>query len=576
MPADMIQCRKNNKINTQNKETCMESQRSFLIIGLALVSFLLWQQWQKDYGPQLVEPAAQEQTQQTAQGVPSFEDVNSEEVPSGDAAAPSAQVATASQNTSRIIEVKTDTLDLRIDLLGGDVVSADLLKFPVKQGSDIPYSLLRSGNGLYVAQSGLTGAQGPDADKVVGRPVYNTSSEFYEMTGDTLVVPLTWKNSAGLSVTKTFTFTKDSYEIDVSYTVENGTASNATVQPYAQLKQVMAFEDDSNMFMPTYRGAAYSTEDDRYQKLTFDDIEDENLRVTTKAGWVGMLEHYFVSAWVPPQDATNSLYSRNQNNRYAVVGVLAPSATIAAGDTQTLSSTLYLGPKDQDSLAQIARGLDLTVDYGFLWWISKYLFALLQFLHSLVNNWGVAIILITIVVKGAMYWLTKKQYESMARMRNLAPKMQQLKDRFGDDRQKMSQAMMELYRKEKVNPMGGCLPLLLQMPIFLALYWVLMESVELRHADFVLWITDLSVKDPYFVLPILTGASMYLLQKLQPTTITDPMQQKIMQWMPVAMSVFFLWFPAGLVLYWLVSNVITLVQAKMIYASMEKRGISSK
>ncbi|MCB4437267.1 membrane protein insertase YidC [Alteromonas sp. McT4-15] len=554
----------------------MESQRSFLIIGLALVSFLLWQQWQKDYGPQLVEPAAQEQTQQTAQGVPSFEDVNSEEVPSGDAAAPSAQVATASQNTSRIIEVKTDTLDLRIDLLGGDVVSADLLKFPVKQGSDIPYSLLRSGNGLYVAQSGLTGAQGPDADKVVGRPVYNTSSEFFEMTGDTLVVPLTWKNSEGLSVTKTFTFTKDSYEIDVSYTVENGTASNATVQPYAQLKQVMAFEDDSNMFMPTYRGAAYSTEDDRYQKLTFDDIEDENLRVTTKAGWVGMLEHYFVSAWVPPQDATNSLYSRNQNNRYAVVGVLAPSATIAAGDTQTLSSTLYLGPKDQDSLAQIARGLDLTVDYGFLWWISKYLFALLQFLHSLVNNWGVAIILITIVVKGAMYWLTKKQYESMARMRNLAPKMQQLKDRFGDDRQKMSQAMMELYRKEKVNPMGGCLPLLLQMPIFLALYWVLMESVELRHADFVLWITDLSVKDPYFVLPILTGASMYLLQKLQPTTITDPMQQKIMQWMPVAMSVFFLWFPAGLVLYWLVSNVITLVQAKMIYASMEKRGISSK
>lgn len=360
----------------------------------------------KDYGPQLVEPAAQEQTQQTAQGAPSFEDVNSEEVPSGDAAAPSAQVATASQNTSRIIEVKTDTLDLRIDLLGGDVVSADLLKFPVKQGSDIPYSLLRSGNGLYVAQSGLTGAQGPDADKVVGRPVYNTSSEFYEMTGDTLVVPLTWKNSAGLSVTKTFTFTKDSYEIDVSYTVENGTASNATVQPYAQLKQVMAFEDDSNMFMPTYRGAAYSTEDDRYQKLTFDDIEDENLRVTTKAGWVGMLEHYFVSAWVPPQDATNSLYSRNQNNRYAVVGVLAPSATIAAGDTQTLSSTLYLGPKDQDSLAQIARGLDLTVDYGFLWWISKYLFALLQFCTT-VNNWGVAIILITIVVKGAMYWLTK-------------------------------------------------------------------------------------------------------------------------------------------------------------------------
>ncbi len=237
-------------------------------------------------------------------------------------------------------------------------------------------------------------------------------------------------------------------------------------------------------------------------------------------------------------------FIRNLKNQYAVIGVLSPSESIAPGETKTLASTLYMGPKDQESLAKIARGLDLTVDYGILFWISQPLFALLTFLHSLVNNWGVAIILITIVVKGAM--------------------------------QKMSQAMMELYRKEKVNPMGGCLPLLLQMPIFLALYWVLMESVELRHADFVLWITDLSTKDPYFVLPILTGASMYLLQKLQPTTITDPMQQKIMQWMPVAMSVFFLWFPAGLVLYWLVSNVITLVQAKMIYASMEKRGISSK
>ena len=552
----------------------MESQRSFLIIGLALVSFLLWQSWQKDYGPQPVVPVEQQQTQETSQGVPSFNENGSEDVPSSDSV-PAAQPIAAAQSSNRIIEVKTDTLDLRIDLLGGDVVSADLLKFPVEQGSDIPYSLLRSGNGLYVAQSGLIGAQGPDASSS-GRPVYNAQSDYYEMTGDTLVIPLTWKNNQGLSVTKTFTFTKGQYDVNVSYSVENGTGSAATVQPYAQLKQVMEFEDDSNMFMPTYRGAAYSTEDDRYQKYSFDEIEDETLRETTKAGWVGMLEHYFVSAWVPSQEQTNTLYSRNLKNQYAVIGVLSPSESLAPGETKTLASTLYMGPKDQESLAKIARGLDLTVDYGILFWISQPLFALLTFLHSLVNNWGVAIILITIVVKGAMYWLTKKQYESMARMRNLAPKMQQLKDRFGDDRQKMSQAMMELYRKEKVNPMGGCLPLLLQMPIFLALYWVLMESVELRHADFVLWITDLSTKDPYFVLPILTGASMYLLQKLQPTTITDPMQQKIMQWMPVAMSVFFLWFPAGLVLYWLVSNVITLVQAKMIYASMEKRGISSK
>ncbi|GMM67558.1 membrane protein insertase YidC [Alteromonas sp. MTD1] len=552
----------------------MESQRSFLIIGLALVSFLLWQQWQKEYGPQPVTPVVQEQSQEAPQGVPSFNDTNNEDVPSSDSM-PAAQPMASATNTQRIIEVKTDTLDLRIDLLGGDVISADLLKFPVEQGSDIPYSLLRSGNGLYVAQSGLIGAQGPDASSS-GRPVYTAENTFYEMSGDTLVVPLTWKNNQGLSITKTFTFSKDRYDVNVSYTVNNGSTNTATVQPYAQLKQVMQFEDDSNMFMPTYRGAAFSTEDDKYQKYSFDEIEDENLRETTKAGWVGMLEHYFVSAWVPSQEQTNTVYSRNLKNQYAVIGVLSPSESINAGETKTIASTLYMGPKDQEKLAKIARGLDLTVDYGILWWISQSLFALLTFLHSLVNNWGVAIILITVVVKGAMYWLTKKQYESMARMRNLAPKMQQLKDRFGDDRQKMSQAMMELYRKEKVNPMGGCLPLLLQMPIFLALYWVLMESVELRHADFALWITDLSVKDPYFVLPILTGASMYLLQKLQPTTITDPMQQKIMQWMPVAMSVFFLWFPAGLVLYWLVSNVITLIQAKMIYASMEKRGINAK
>ncbi|WP_334030645.1 membrane protein insertase YidC [Alteromonas sp. P256] len=552
----------------------MESQRSFLIIGLALVTFLLWQAWQKDYGPQPINPVQQEQTQQANQGVPSFDEAQSEDVPTSDSV-PAAQAIAQTQNTNRIIEVKTDTLDVRIDLLGGDVISANLIKFPVTQGSDEPYSLLRSGMGLYVAQSGLIGKQGPDAS-ATGRPVYTAQQSAYQLNGDTLVVPLTWKNSQGLSITKTFTFTQGHYDVSVSYDVQNATSTAANVQPYAQLKQVMDFEDDGNMFMPTYRGAAFSTEDDRYDKYSFDEIEDENLRKTTKAGWVGMLEHYFVSAWVPSQEQTNTLYSRNINNQFAVIGVLSPAETINAGESKTIASTLYMGPKDQDSLAKIARGLDLTVDYGILFWISQPLFSLLTFLHSLVNNWGVAIILITIVVKGAMYWLTKKQYESMARMRNLAPKMQQLKDRFGDDRQKMSQAMMELYRKEKVNPMGGCLPLLLQMPIFLALYWVLMESVELRHADFVLWITDLSTKDPYFVLPVLTGASMYLLQKLQPTTITDPMQQKIMQWMPVMMSVFFLWFPAGLVLYWLVSNVITLVQAKMIYASMEKRGISNK
>ncbi|MCW8093430.1 membrane protein insertase YidC [Alteromonas sp. ASW11-130] len=555
----------------------MESQRSFLVIGLALVSFLLWQQWHVDYGPKPVEPIGTEQSVSSQnEGVASTEPAiqASEDVPVSTPQAGNQLPSATNSNTSRLITVSTDTLDLKVDLVGGDIVYADLNKFPVKQGSSQPYSLLRNNEQLYIAQSGLVGANGPDGSSQ-GRPRYSVAHQSYTLEGDTLEVPLRWRNSAGIVVTKTLKFTRGKHDIDVVYTIENNTAQTANVQQYAQLKQILA-DSDGNVFMPTYRGAAYSTEDERYDKYTFDDIEDKNLRETTLGGWVGMLEHYFVSAWVPPQDQVNKIYSRLIRNQYAIIGFTGEPVNIASGESTTLASRLYLGPKDQDELETIARGLDLTVDYGVLWWISKPLFKLLQILHDLVGNWGLAIILITIIVKGIMYPLTKKQYESMAKLRNLAPKMQQLKERYGDDRQKMSQGMMDLYRKEKVNPMGGCFPLLLQMPIFLALYWVFMESVELRHAEFYLWITDLSVKDPYFVLPVLTGASMYLLQKLQPNTISDPMQQKIMQWMPVMMSVFFLWFPAGLVLYWLVSNVITLIQAKIIYASMEKRGLQTK
>jgi YidC/Oxa1 family membrane protein insertase len=545
----------------------MESQRSFLFIGLALVSYLLWQQWQMDYGPKPVQATeASSPSTQTA-------NADSADVPLS-LSSPASPGVTV--NTSRkLISVRTDTLLVTIDTKGGDLVSADLLKYPVAEGSDESYSLLRpDGEHIYIAQSGLIGANGPDAS-TQGRPTYNSESLDYEMSGDSLTVPLTYTSSEGITVQKNFVFYKGQHKVDLNYQIQNNSASAATVQQYAQLKQSMA-ENGGSMFMPTYRGAAYSTEQEKYEKYPFDDIADEKLRKITQGGWIGMLEHYFVSAWIPPQEQTNTLFSRIIADQYAVIGYTGEPVNLAAGQSTAISSTLYMGPKDQDILANIARGLDLTVDYGFLWWISKYLFSLLQWIHTLVGNWGLAIIVTTIIVKGAMYPLTKKQYESMAKMRTLKPKMDALKERFGDDRQKMSQAMMELYKKDKVNPMGGCFPLLLQMPIFLALYWVLLESVELRQADFFLWITDLSVKDPFFVLPVLTGISMYLLQKLQPMTMTDPMQQKIMQFMPVAMSLFFFIFPAGLVLYWLVSNVITLVQAKIIYSSMEKRGIATK
>jgi YidC/Oxa1 family membrane protein insertase len=567
----------------------MESQRSFMLIALALVSFLLWQEWQLAYGPKAVTPVEQSQNElalpeakfvaSTNSTVPISQNSSATnsavDVPAGMASQPNVPVAQNQQGQSqRFVDVVTDTLLVTIDLLGGDVVKANLVKYPVTEGSSDSYSLLRpNAAALYVAQSGLIGANGPDANPE-GRPLYTTGSMQYTMSNDTLTVPLTWVGNDGIQISKNFVFTRGSHAIELQQTVANNSSNTAIVQPYAQLKQTFALPE-GNMFMPTYRGAAYGTEQEQYQKHSFGDIEEENLRVATPAGWIAMIEHYFLSAWVPPQDKTNTIYTRSINNEYATIGYTSEPISIAAGTQATLESVLYLGPKDQDTLKQYATGLNLTVDYGFLWFISEWLFWLLQIIQGVVVNWGVAIIIITIIVKGIMYPLTKKQYESMAKMRVLGPKMTQLKDRFGDDRQKMSQAMMELYKKEKVNPMGGCFPLLLQMPIFLALYWVFLESVELRQADFVLWITDLSTKDPFFVLPILTGISLYMLQKLQPMTVTDEMQKKIMQFMPVMMTIFFMWFPAGLVLYWLVSNVITLIQAKMIDASMEKRGIKA-
>ncbi|MFC4698789.1 membrane protein insertase YidC [Glaciecola siphonariae] len=568
----------------------MESQRSILIIGLLLVSFLLWIEYQEAYGPQPPQAPANTSSTQTLDaqaniGIPSASDSTVGEIESSAGSAldvptdiqdttPVAPVVT-NTNSSRYIDVVTDTLHLTIDLVGGDVVQADLIQYPVTQGSDDSYQLLSPKDAtLYVAQSGLVGKDGPDGTG--GRPRYEASAAEYVMDGQSqLRIPLTWRSANGLGVTKTFIFDSNSHTALVEYEVVNNTANTLQMQQFAQLKQTLNEQSGGSMFMPTFRGAAFGTQDDSYEKLPFGDIEDEPMRTATVGGWTGMLEHYFVSAWVPPQTQTNTLYSRIVQNS-AIIGYTGESFVVNSGDSAMVSSQLYVGPKDQAVLAKLAKGLDLTVDYGILWWLAQPLFALLKLIQSFVINWGLSIIIITLIVKGAMYWLTKKQYESMAKMRNLAPKMQQLKDRYGEDRQKMSQAMMEMYKKEKVNPMGGCFPLLLQMPIFLALYWVLLESVELRHADFIFWITDLSVPDPFFVLPILTGASMYLLQKLQPMTIQDPLQQKLLQYMPVAMSIFFFFFPAGLVLYWLISNLVTLVQAKIIYASMEKRGISAK
>lgn len=545
----------------------MESQRSLLFIALMVVTYLLFSQWQLENAPAVEQPTISQSTniEQAA---------NADFVPeSTDSSSP---IANKAASSAKLINVTTDTLRLKINTQGGDIVEAKLLKFDTEQGNGIPYTVMQNGNQKYVAQSGLTGANGVDrviSLKGQGRPIYNSVQSNYELTGDTLTVDLTFQDNNGLSVTKRFTFNAASYSVGVEYIINNSTSNSVSVQMYGQLKQ-STLTDTSTGMLPTYRGAAFSTSEDRYEKYDFDDIVEANLNKTTPGGWVAMLEHYFVSAWVPNATENNQLYTTFSNNQEAVVGFKAPAITIDAGQQASTSAIFYVGPKDQEVLEKIAPNLDLTIDYGFLWMISQPLFWLLLKIQSFVTNWGVAIIIITLIVKGGMYPLTKAQYTSMAKMRELAPKMTQLKERFGDDRQKMSQATMEMYRKEKVNPAGGCLPLILQMPIFLALYWVFLESVELRHAPFIFWIKDLSAMDPFYVLPVLMGFSMYVMQKMQPMTIQDPMQQKIMQYMPVVFSIFMAWFPSGLVLYWFISNLISIVQMKIIFSGIEKKKLA--
>jgi YidC/Oxa1 family membrane protein insertase len=306
-------------------------------------------------------------------------------------------------------------------------------------------------------------------------------------------------------------------------------------------------------------------------------MQDRNLSInlTDGTGWAAMLEHYFATAWIPREAPGSSLYTRVIGN-LGDIGVRIPNKTVANGEKADFDATLWIGPKLQEDMAKVAPSLDLVVDYGWLWFIAKPLHWLLSTIQGVVVNWGLSIMILTFVVRGAMYPLTKAQYTSMAKMRMLQPKLAAMRERIGDDRQRMSQEMMELYKKEKVNPLGGCLPIFLQMPIFIALYWSLMESVELRHSPFFGWITDLSAQDPYYILPLLMGGSMFLIQKMSPTTVTDPMQQKIMTFMPIMFTGFFLFFPSGLVLYWLVSNIVTLIQQSLIYRNLEKKGLHSK
>jgi len=544
----------------------MESLRNILLIGLAFVSFLLFTQWQEDNKP--VQPV----TQTALANAPAANATDF--VPTSTAVASQADLNP--QSDRQIITVTTDLIKLSIDTLGGDIVESTLLAYPIElDGTEDLKLLEKLPNYTFVAKSGLIGANGPDDANKNSRPLYTSNQNKYVLGAgqNSLDVTLHFKDAQGIEFTKVFTFKRDAYNVKVSYHVNNTTSQNILVQMWGQLTQsVIKPTEESSMMMQLYRGAAYSTEKQKYKKYDFGDMEDINLKEITQGGWIAMIQHYFVTAWVPDSEQENRLYTslNGVTKDLGSIGFMGEATTIAANSTKEFGATLYTGPKLQDRLEALSPSLHLTVDYGFLWWMALPLHWLLNFFYGLVGNWGFAIMLLTFTVRGAMYPLSKKQYTSMAKMRKLQPKMAALKERFGDDRQKMGQATMELYKKEKVNPLGGCLPLLVQMPIFLGLFWMLQESVELRQAPFMLWITDLSVQDPYYVLPLLMGASMWLMSKMQPSMSTDPMQQKMMQLMPVIFTVFFLWFPSGLVLYWVVSNIVTLLQQTYIYRAIDK------
>ncbi len=541
----------------------MENQRLIIFISLCFVSLLLYQNWQRDYGttgqPSVVSgdstPTAASQQGADVPGVRQDDSL------SADSPQPDSRPGTAGR-----ISVSTDVLKLVIDRKGGDIRQAALPKYPVSlEQPDEPLILMTDqGESFFIPQSGLLSkSEAPNHDAV-----YTSSSDTYAMAddADSLKVSLIWHGESGVEVRKVYTFQRGSYLIKLSYEVINNSSSDWNGRPYGQLQREA--EDGRSGFIYTYIGAAISSPDKRYEKIDFSTIDDEKLDRDITGGWAAMLQHYFFAAFIPDAQDTYHYYTLAPGNNRYVVGLYGPAMEVAAGESRSAEIALYAGPKDQDVVEKIAPGLELTVDYGVLWFIAKPLFWLLEFFHGLVGNWGWSIILVTITIKLLFFQLSAKSYKSMANMRRVQPKMVAIKERCGDDKAKLNQEMMELYKKEKINPLGGCLPILIQIPVFIALYWVLLESVELRQAPFILWIKDMSTADPYFVLPVLMGISMFVQQKLNPAPV-DPIQAKIMTALPLVFSVFFAFFPSGLVLYWVINNVLSIAQQWVITNKLE-------
>ena len=543
----------------------MDTKRLILFVIFAMSTLMLWDAWQRDQAPA-------ELTQQAATLDGSVPTANPQTPASAANSALAAPDSTYQLNKAQRITVNTDLYQAEIETAGGDLRKLTLLKHRADDSDKANFVLLDdSGKGMtYVAQSGLLGLNLP-----THKDTYTTTATSYNLADgqDALSVTLSYTNQ-GVTVDKVYTFHRNQYLIDVNYNITNGTETAITPAVYYQIVHDSESRQGSAL-MPTFTGGAYFSETTKFKKLSFKDMGKEPLKLSSDNGWVGLLQHYFVSAWIPKQGVAHEFYSTKLTDNIFSIGSKSTLATIAPGATLAVPAKLFSGPQTQKDLIAAAPGLEYAVDYGWLTIVATPLFWLLSKIHTLVQNWGVAIILLTILIKAAFFKLSATSYRSMAQMRELAPRLQAMKEKFGDDRQKMQMAMMELYKKEKINPMSGCLPILIQIPVFIALYWVLLGSVELRHAPFFGWIKDLSAIDPYYILPILMGATMIIQTRLNPKP-TDPIQAKVMTWMPVIFSVFFFFFPAGLVLYWLVNNVLSITQQWYINKSIHAEALVKK
>jgi YidC/Oxa1 family membrane protein insertase len=524
----------------------MDWKKSLNIAAIGFVAWLLiieWSNFQDDVASQIPQQESELTIPQPSQ-LPNLEtqQVNqlSDELPLL-IDTPAAVVETPVD--ARLVTVTTDAVEVTIDTLGGDIVQVKLLKHLTKMAEDggEPFTLLtRSSKNEYIAQSGLIGKNGTDTRE--GRGAYSTSASQFSLESNqsTLNVDLTL-NQNGVRLVKRFSFSRSGYVIGVSYLINNSGYEPWEATFYGQIKRDShePLVESSGGIQP-YLGAALREADKNFAKHDFSDIQDETVKSSIEGGWVAMVQHYFVSAWIPPGDQNNNFSLRKLSGQDVyLMGFTGEKINVAPGSYGEYTAQFYVGPKDQAKLEELAEYLDLTVDYGFLWMLAKPIFAAMKFIHEVVGNWGWSIILLTIGIKILLYPLSAASLRSMAKMRSLQPKMERL--------------------KEKVNPAGGCFPMLLQMPVFLALYWVLLESVEIRHSPWVFWIDDLSAKDPYFILPLVMGASMLLMQKLQPMP-TDPTQAMVMKIMPIAFTFFFMIFPSGLVLYWTVNNLLSMFQ----------------